>query len=202
MSVGPQQLAALQHAAQRRQAALQILDELQLFERWRAVGYHPVLVGAAAYDLMVAPDLDLEVFCPGEPQVSDGFTVLAACAQLPGVTKASLSNLLESPDQGLYWQLRLVREGVSWKVDMWAMTQDHPGPLSSTLVEPLRARLTPAERAIILDLKQQLADLPDEHCPSVQVYRAVLHDGVTTLAEFRRWRRSADLYELSTWLPS
>ncbi len=60
----------LERAEQRLQRARHILSQLQLFERWRAFGT-PTLVGAVAYGLAIAPDIDLEIDCD-EPRIEDG----------------------------------------------------------------------------------------------------------------------------------
>ncbi len=91
---------ALARAAQRLQVAYDILDRLQLFERWRPFG-NPILVGAVAYELVVAPDIDMEIYCD-EPRIEDGFTVLRACALQPGTRQARFANELDGPDLGLY----------------------------------------------------------------------------------------------------
>jgi hypothetical protein len=130
----------------------------------------------------------LEIFCDGEPQIEAGFSVLAACATRPGTTEARFSNHLARPDEGLYWQLRYHHEGEEWKIDMWTLRHDHPGPLSTWMVEPMRAALTSESRRTILNLKRALAERPDLRCGSIHVYRAVLDAGVGTLQEFQDWR--------------
>lgn len=191
----------LTEAAARREAATTILRKLRLFERWSAVG-RPVLVGAASYDLMIAPDIDLEIFCPGQPRTEDGFAVLAACATDSDITHARFANRLDAEDEGLYWQLRYRHGGEVWKIDMWALREDHPGPSSSWLVEPMRAVLTTESRRTILTLKRTLAENNDVRCGSIHIYRAVLEDGVTTVDEFRAWRAANDTESLTTWIPS
>ncbi len=184
----------------RQQAAATILQELRLIDRWSAIG-RPVIVGATSYGLMVAPDLDFEIFYDGEPPIESGFSILTACALHPSVTKASFTNLLDGPDEGLYWQLRYLHEGEEWKIDMWTLRHDHPGPLSSWLVEPMQAALTDQTRCTILTIKQALAACPDLRCGSIHVYRAVLDDGVTNLEEFQAWHSGHDTDSLTSWVP-
>jgi hypothetical protein len=118
----------LHRAAERRQHALALIDDLELFERWSRVG-RVELVGAVAYDLVVSPDIDIEVFTPGTPSIRAGFQVLAEPAEHPMVAKARFTNALSSRDQGLYWQLRCRSDdGEAWKVDIWTLDQSHPGP--------------------------------------------------------------------------
>jgi hypothetical protein len=191
---------ALERALNRLQIARQILAELQLMERWRAFG-NPVLVGAAAYGLVVAPDIDMEIFCD-EPKIEDGFEVLRACALHPQVRKARFTNALNGPDMGLYWQLRYQHEdGQEWKIDMWSMGRDHPGPLSAALVEPMNRALTDQTRQAILEIKEGIRLEPQLQCSSIHVYRAVLEDGVGNVEQFRLWRVNNPTSGLSDWMP-
>ncbi|HET7087707.1 MAG TPA: hypothetical protein VFL17_03565 [Anaerolineae bacterium] len=119
-------------SAERLRSARSILAELRLMERWAVYGT-PILVGAVAYELVVAPDIDIEVYCDG-PRIEDGFEIVRDCALLPGVKKARFANELHGPDQGLYWQLRYLHDdGQVWKFDMWSLRRDHPGPVARDL---------------------------------------------------------------------
>ena len=53
--------ALLDRARRRRSAALELVDDLELITRRSQIG-RVVLVGAVAYDLVVSPDIDIEVF--------------------------------------------------------------------------------------------------------------------------------------------
>ena len=186
----------------RNQQARAILKELGWMERWGAYG-QPVLVGATAYGLNVALDLDLEVYCPGDPSIEAGFEVLRACAAHPWVKKASFSNLLDTPDQGYYWQLRLEPEpGQIWKVDTWSVRHDHPGPTARDMLEPMRRSLTDETRIAILMIKEALLAQSEVLAPSIAIYQAVLEGGARTWAEFVHWRAAHPENGLTFWRPS
>lgn len=167
-------------------------------ERWADVG-RPVLVGAAAYGLLVARDIDIEIYCES-PTVDPGFALVSELARRLGVWKVRFSNELDGPDRGLYWQLRLRgAETEVWKVDMWLLGHDHPGPRSADLVEPMRNALTDESRATILGIKEALLDQPEVH--SIEIYEAVLDGGARTVAEFRAWRSEHEPDGLTSWRP-
>jgi len=190
----------LARAAARRETALEILSELALLERWAPYG-RPVLVGAVAYDLVGSPDIDLEVYCP-ELRIEHGFVVLEACALHPRVTRARFANHLHDRDQALYWQVRYEHtDGAVWKIDMWSAPEDYALPRGEELVEPLRAALDPETRAAILRLKQYRAREPALDCPSIDLYRAVLDDGVRMEEQLRHWLNSHKTGELTDWRP-
>jgi hypothetical protein len=188
-------------AAQRLRTAMHILADLKLLERWEAYG-EPILVGALAYGLLVRPDIDMEIYCH-QPRVADGFAVMQACAQNPHVRRARFANELEGPDQGLYFQLRYRHEcGELWKIDMWMVSHEHPGPCAADLVEPMKRALTDETRRAILEIKEGLLqEEPDLASASLHIYRAVLDDGVRDLPAFMEWRRKNATAGLLDWRP-
>jgi hypothetical protein len=192
---------ALHQAEQRLRQAREILTQLRLFERWQVFGT-PILVGAQAYELAMAPDIDIEIYCD-MPRIEDGFTVLQECALNPNVRKAHFGNYLKEVDKGLYWKLIYrTDEGTDWKIDMWALPRDHPGPCAAHLVKPLREALTPATRRTILELKalMQIGSLPRH--PSIDIYRAVIDGGVQTGVQLEAWLEAHPRNFLTFWKPS
>ena len=189
----------LHRQAQRKQVADQILSHLGLMERWARVG-EPSLVGAAAYGLLVAPDIDLEIYCDN-PSVDPGFAIVSELARQPAVWKVRFSNELDARDRGLYWQLRYrAHDAEIWKIDMWLLGHDHPGPRSADLVDPMKRALTDEKRHAILGIKEAVLGEPDVH--SIEIYEAVLDGGVRAAAEFRAWRSEREPNGLTFWQPT
>jgi hypothetical protein len=178
--------------------ALTILDRLALFPRWERFG-RPVLVGSAAYDLMMKPDIDLEIFSP-VPRIGDGFQVLSELAEIPGVIRVRFANELAGADMGLYWRVDYRDDrDERWKIDMWLLADDHPGPRSSDLVEPMLAALTTEHRIAILSLKERFRDR--DSVKGIDIYQAVLDGGVRSAASFERWLADRGVAGLTHWRP-
>lgn len=190
----------LRRAARQRHLAQQVAGDLDLVARWSAVG-RVVLVGAVAYDLVVSPDLDYEVFTADTPTVAAGFRVLAALAELPSVTAARFSNALDTSDRGLYWQARCRHSDQEWKIDVWTLARDHPGPCAAWIVGPIRRALTDELRVTILRLKEACAAGQIRHVASIDIYRAVIDDGVRTIDDLRRWIGPNYESGLTNWRP-
>ncbi|MCL2649364.1 MAG: hypothetical protein FWD61_20620 [Phycisphaerales bacterium] len=189
-----------EHAANQKRTATAILADLDLMERWRRFG-RPVLVGAFAYDLMIDPDIDMEIYCP-ELRIEHGFQMLRECAANPCVRQARFSNELSGRDRALYWQLRYrATDGAEWKIDMWSASEDYALPRAENLIEPMRAALTPETRTAILELKSLRSTDPHLRCPSVDLYRAVLDDRVRTASDLRQWLATHKTGQLSDWRP-
>ena len=188
------------HAADRKRVAESILVDLDLVRKWEEFG-RPVLVGAFAYDLLVSPDIDMEIYCP-DLRIEHGFQVVSECALNHRVTKIRFSNELAGRDKALYWQLRYRHnDGTEWKIDMWSAPTDYDLPRSEHLVKPMRASLTPETRRVILELKEQRGLDSSLQCLSVDLYRAVLDDNVRTSEELRTWLESHETGKLSDWKP-
>lgn len=190
----------LERSEQQLRTAKEILAQLQLFERWQVFGT-PVLVGAVAYGLAMAPDIDIEIYCD-IPRIEDGFTVLQDCAMHPNVRKARFGNYLDKIDEGLYWRLIYrINEGIDWKIDMWSLRRDHPGPCAAQLAEPLRRILTPETRRIVLELKALMQDGSVPCHPSIDTYRAVIDGHVQTSVQLEDWLKQLPRDFLTFWKP-
>ena len=187
-------------AADRKMVAESILADLDLVRKWERFG-RPVLVGAFAYDLLVDPDIDMEIYCP-DLRIEHGFQVLGECALNHRVTKARFCNELAGRDKALYWQLRYRQnDGMEWKIDMWSVPEDYDLPRSEHLVEPMRACLTPETRRAILELKELREHDSSVRCSSIDLYRAVLDDNVRTSRDLRTWLESYETGKLTDWKP-
>jgi len=190
----------IERAADRTRVAESIVADLDLVRRWQTFG-RPVLVGALAYDLLVDPDIDMEIYC-SDLKIEHGFGVLSQCALNQRVTKARFSNELAGRDKAIYWQLRYRQDdGTEWKIDMWSAPTDYDLPRGEHLVEPMRAALTRETRRIILELKELRVQDSSLRCPSVDLYRAVLDDNVCTPEQLRTWLESHEIGKLSDWKP-
>lgn len=187
-------------AAIRRKVAEKILTDLDLFRKWERFG-RPVMVGAFAYDLLLDPDIDMEIYC-SDLRIEHGFQVLSECALNQRVTKVRFFNELTGRDKALYWQICYKENnGTEWKIDMWSAPKDYDLPRAEHLIEPIRASLTPETRRIILELKAQRLIDSSLRCPSVDLYRAVLDDDVRTSDDLRTWLASHETGKLSDWRP-
>ncbi|NGO67028.1 hypothetical protein [Streptomyces boncukensis] len=190
--------APLQRQDARQEQAHSVMKALQPLQRWAQFGW-PKLCGAMSYDLLVAPDIDIEIY--GTLRVETGFSLVSAWAQDPAVDRILFLNAVDEPDAGLGWEVRYRVHGVPWTVQMWLLPTDYDGPRSADLVEPMRAALSSGTRSTILCIKERLVARGTEY-RSIDVYRAVLDDGVKDIDEYDRWCRSYSSTGLLNWRPS
>ena len=189
----------LRRAEERTRRAFEVIEELDLLGRWSRCG-HPVPVGAVTFGLVVNRDIDLNIYSK-EPEVRRGFRVISEIAVMPGVLKVRYSNCLESVDQGLYWQIRYRdRLGDTWTVDNWLVSEDHPhAGLLETLIARMQKVLSTEQRKIILQIKEAVQT--ELRARGIDIYEAVIEDGVKSPREFAVWMRDRKRCEISQWLP-
>jgi hypothetical protein len=189
----------IEHSKRLKIEALNVIEDLNLMSLWKEVGGDPYLVGALAYDLALSPDIDMEIFCE-IPRIDDGFRILNACAHQPGCRETRFRNEIDGPDQGYYWQIRYQQpEGELWKIDMWSVRLDHPGPTSRDMIAPVHHALDREKRQVILALKQAVADDSSVTCPSIFIYQAVLADGIRKYEDMLVWLSNHDTAEINDW---
>lgn len=189
----------IEHSKRLKIEALRVIEYLNLMSLWRDAGGDPFLVGALAYDLALSPDIDIEIYCE-TPRIEDGFRILNACAHQPGCRAARYRNEIEGPDQGYYWQVLYQQPGWQlWKIDMWSVRIDHPGPTSQDMIAPMQQALDMEKRQIILTLKQAVADDTNVTCPSIFLYQAVLADGIRNYDALLDWLSNHNVEGMNDW---
>ncbi|MFI7104544.1 hypothetical protein ACIBK8_35035 [Streptomyces sp. NPDC050161] len=155
----------------------------------------PVRVGSAALGLMVAPDLDITVICPG----LDGSTARAVAgigAELAVHDRVRQVTFRDDtgrwntdpryPD-GLYLKVGYrSAAGRDWALDIWFVDDPDRQP-DLAHIRTLPPRLTDAHRATILRIKEALAGRPGARVTGYEVCRAVLDGEVTTVEAFDAW---------------
>ncbi|MNW43442.1 hypothetical protein D3C74_206400 [compost metagenome] len=107
---------------------------------------------------------------------------------------------MDGPDQGLYYQIKYKDDtGEVWKIDMWLMALDHPGPCAKDLVKPLVAVLDDAKRRMILHLKEKVKE-GNLNVASIKIYQAVVDHNIEDFNEFITWYESQS-QGLTFWKP-
>lgn len=189
----------LAQAERLRREGHDIMDRIGLLDRWGRIG-RPMLVGSVRFGLMARPNLDLEIYTD-RPDVQTGFAVIAEFAALPGVAQIQFVNALDTPDQGLYWRIDYVDErGTTWDIDNWLVAHDHPNAgLADRFASAMDRCLTDETRRRILEIKTNASEGPAVR--GIDVYKAVLRDGVRTYEEFRQWETNQPTVVIEEWTP-
>ena len=183
----------------RKNKALEILEKLDLLNRWSRYG-KPYLLGSVKMGLVWKRDIDMNIYCK-DPKEESGNIVMAEIASLPGVEKIEFHNFLDTPDMGLYWKIFFRDdEDEIWTLDNWLVSFDHPDAgLGEDLAEKLLKVLTPEYRRRILIIKSQVKI--GDGIRGVDVYQGVIQGKVENVEEFLEWFSGINKDFIVQWKP-
>jgi hypothetical protein len=188
-------------ATELQKQAYDVIRQLQLEGRWAEVG-EVTFSGSSRFGLMVAPNIDMEVYAD-RPRPSVGFQVIAGIAEIPGVRRVRFKNQLDDPeDPGLFWWIQYRDElGQDWSIDTWLIPRDHPLAMQpDRFAEAMCEKLDDLSRRTILQIKHE-SRCRNADTRSIEIYKAVLRDGISTHAEFERWLEQHPAKKLEDWMP-
>jgi hypothetical protein len=184
------QSALLQRQDKLQAEAKLVLEDLELIRLLSPLGL-PLFLGSAALGLMVWPDIDITISCPGLT-IDQALETMRPVYAHPRIKRVRYLNEvghfnptgLKLHDRyyfGVYYQASSETE---WKVDIsfWSSVGEHPEPFHEAIVK----QLTEETRLAILWIKDIWCRLPTyrNQVYSVDIYDAVLTHGVRTPAEF------------------
>ncbi len=189
---------SLERANKRKTRAMQILDELQLIQKWSTVG-DCYLVGATAYNLIVSPDIDMETFSE-ELNPDKIMKELASLINNKNVLELKFKNYMDSDFQGFYFKIIYLDNQEEWNIDMWLFSNERQGALSKDLVPLMKKALSDTTRQAILEIKEALLQ-ENLIYSSVYIYQAVLDYGVSNVTDFLAWTKNHNTNGLIPWKP-
>ena len=179
----------------RRQEVLQaearvIMEELDIIKLLGQLG-NPVQLGSSALGLMVWPDIDINVSCPGLgiDRALETMRPIFAHRQVKRVRYLNEVGHfnptgLELHDRYYFGVYYHATSGIEWKIDtsFWLGVEEHPEPVH----EAVARQLTEETRLLILWIKDIWYRLPTyrDQVYSVDIYDAVLAHGIRTPMEF------------------
>ena len=190
----------LQRAEARQTRAEEILEELDLVNRWSPYG-RPIVVGSVSHRLAVEPDIDIEVYTE-EPRVADGFRIAAALAELDHVIGVIFKNELRARGAWLYWEIHYREDdGVVWTIELYHSTPNAPyAGWMEQFAHAMQKVLTDEHRVAILTIKEALcANGTMRDTKSFYIYRAVIGDGVRTFDEYAAWMEATKPDGMMEW---
>ena len=195
----PADVSSVEERAElRRLRALEVLAELSVLEGLSELGTVEV-TGSVAHRLVVAHDIDVDVTADAL-DARACFDVVGRLAADPRVARVVYTNATERFGW-LSFDVVCHFAGETWTIELYVNGPDACCfGWTSELARVLSGVLTPEHRHAILELKEALADDPDYR--SMDVYRAVVDDGVRTLDEFRAWREQHGSADLVRWIPA
>jgi len=188
-------------SARAQQRAWEIVADTQVVEIWEAVGATVNLVGSLKMGLLLNHhDIDFHIYT--DPfRLSDSFAAISRLAENPRIKAIQYANLLQAEDRCIEWHASYeAAAGDHWQLDMIHILNDSPyAGYFERVAGRIGERLTPQTRQTILEIKQAVP--AGKKVMGVQIYRAVLEDGVSDAAAFWQWLEQNPNQGIIDWMP-
>ncbi|MBI2022185.1 hypothetical protein HYS93_04905 [Candidatus Daviesbacteria bacterium] len=181
--------------------AYKVLEKLQLMELLKNFG-EPKIVGSLSLGLMTWRDIDLETVCKELKKEYIAAIVATLISNFDRrIDFGMIDNRLKEHfiiPKGMYIGCKYFGEDIPveelkgsnpnvWKIDMWfGLKGDNQGFQKT---EEIKSKLTKEKRRIILEIKEKVSKNPKfrKEIFSVDIYDAVLENGVNNLNEFEQY---------------
>lgn len=170
-----------------REKAFMVKQESGVIKIWEDAGCRVNLIGSLRMDLMARNrDIDLHVYSSDITEEST-FAIAAKMSKLPGVSEITGINGLHTEERCMAWHVKyLTGDGEIWKFDIIHI---EAGTKYDGFFERMADRITSVvsetQRNTILRLKFETPE--EELIHGVEYYEAVIADGISTLADLRKW---------------
>lgn len=188
-------------AERNQKRARHIIDETDIIGIWASFGIRAELVGSLRTGLLLDHlDIDMHVYSE-HFSIADSFGAIARLAQNPRIRRIEYVNLLEAEDRCLEWHAWYeAKDGETWKMDMIHILADSRyAGYFERVADAILEVLTPETKRAILNIKN---DIPtSEHVIGIEIYQAVLRDGVRDYAGFQEWKREHPGGGIIDWMP-
>lgn len=182
--------------------ARQIIEELRIKEIWESLDSTCNLVGSVRTGLLLNHlDIDFHTYSD-DFSIETSFKAISKISKNPKIKEISYKNLLNAEDMCLEWHLSYEENPDRiWTIDIIHIKNESPyAGMIERVTEKIKAALTEEFKQIILGIKWQ-CEQGKEKIPAIEVYEAVMDDGIKNFEEFRKWKKSRKNDAISIWEP-
>ncbi len=182
--------------------ALQIIEELQIEEIWKASGSVCYLVGSVKTRLLVEHlDIDFHVYS-NDFSITKSFKAISKICENPKITDVVYKNLMKAEDMCLEWHLSYEETPFRiWTIDIIHIMNESPyAGMIERVTGKINAVMTDKWRNAILKIKWE-SSRKNEKVIGIEVYQAVIDDGVETYDDFKTWEMNRKSTGISLWEP-
>ena len=191
----------IEQSEQIQKQAWKVIDETGVIKHWTSIGATINLVGSLKTGLLIKNrDIDFHIYT-NPFSLCDSFLAVSKLAENNRITEISYKNLIEEEDKCIEWHASYVDlHGVTWKIDMiHILNESQFAGYFENVAYRISAVLTHETREAILRIKSAIPD--DKKVMSIQVYQAVIEDGVRDIAGFWLWKKQNLNEGIVTWIP-
>jgi predicted nucleotidyltransferase len=191
----------IEQSEQIQKQAWKVIEETGVIKHWTSIGATINLVGSLKTGLLIKNrDIDFHIYT-NPFSLCDSFLAVSKLAENNRITEISYRNLIEKEDKCIEWHASYVDlHGATWKIDMiHILNESEFAGYFENVADRISAVLTHETREAILRIKSAIPD--DKKVMSIQVYQAVIEDGVRDIAGFWLWKKQNLNEGIVTWIP-
>ena len=182
--------------------ALQIINKLRIKEIWASLDSTCNLVGSVKTGLLMNRlDIDFHTYSKNF-SIEKSFKAISMISESPKIKDLTYRNLLNKEDMCLEWHLSYEENPERvWTIDIIHIKNESPyAGVIERVTDKINTVLTEELKKIILGIKWRSEQCANK-IPGIQIYQAVIDDGVETFEEFESWRTCRKDVGISLWEP-
>lgn len=183
--------------------AYQIIDELRIKKIWESLDSTCNLVGSVKTGLLMNHlDIDFHTYSENF-SIEKSFKAVSMISENSKIKELTYRNLLNMEDMCLEWHLSYEENPERiWTIDIIHIKNESPyAGMIERVTDKINAVLTEQLKRTILSIKWR-SEQCDEKIPGIEIYQAVIDDGIETFEEFEAWRKHRKNIEISLWEPN
>jgi hypothetical protein len=188
-------------ANQMQEKAWDVVEDTKIIQLWSSIGATINRVGSLKTGLLINNrDIDFHVYT-NPFKLADSFAVMSRLAENKRIKTITYTNLLEAEDKCIEWHAFYDdKGGHTWRIDLIHILSDSPyAGYFEKVAERISLVLTQDTRAAILRIKNAVPE--DKKVMGIQVYKAVIEDGVRDVESFWKWLEKNPDEGIVTWMP-
>ncbi len=189
-------------ARQNLEMAFRIIAELRIKEIWEELGSTCHLVGSVKTGLLM-DHLDIDFHTYSEDfSIATSFQAISMISENPKIKEIHYKNLLEAEDMCLEWHLTYEDDVHRiWTIDIIHIKKESPyAGMVERVTEKIDAVMTEELKDKILRVKWGIGQ-NNEKVPGIEIYQAVIDEGIGTYEDFKAWRKNKKEGGISLWEP-
>ncbi len=147
-------------------------------------------------------DIDFHTYS-NDFSIEKSFSAIAQISRNPKIKEVTYRNLLDAEDMCLEWHLwyEETQERI-WTIDIIHKKNESAyAGVIERVTDKIKSVLTEKQRQTILKIKWE-RDKQKEKFIGIDIYQAVIDEGITTFEEFKTWNNNKKVVAISTWEPN
>lgn len=181
--------------------AWEIIEETQILEIFKRHSITANLVGSLRNGLLMKNhDIDFHVY--SDPfSIDESFAAIAEFSKNMGVKHIEYANQLDTDELCIEWHIKyLDKFNELWKFDIIHILKESKyAGWFERVADRVKEVITEETKYSILSIKNQIPD--DINVMGIEIYQAVLQDGIKNYSEFINWKNNQGEQGIINWMP-